>query len=208
MPSILPVKWTEITERETAHKFQINKNYKTGKIIVSKDDELIVESSGLTNVFDLLISKIRLTIAEFAEGIAFLHAGVVGWKNRAIIIPGKSFAGKTTLVAEFAKNGCDYFSDEYALIDTKGLVHPFPKKLSMRGIIDDYQQVDLDVEKFGGKTTRKPYPVGWLLIAEYKKTKKSKLKLKEVSLGEGVMASISNPIPFRSGKIRNSSLKF
>lgn len=197
MPYILPVKWAEIPYEKAQHRFEFIKNYKTGRLTIKLNDEVVTENVDFTRGLDLLISKVRLTIAEFAEQVIFLHAGVIGWQDKAIIIPGKSFAGKTTLVAEFAKNGCEYFSDEYALIDKNGLVHPFLKRLSMRGIIDDYTQVDLDVEEFGGKRAQKPFPVGCILIAEYKKEKKSKPKLKEISLGEGVMASIANSISVR-----------
>jgi hypothetical protein len=98
-------------------------------------------------MFEHFERRVRLTVAEFAIGKVFLHAGVVAWNNRALIIPAKSFQGKTTLVAELVKKGAVYYSDEYAVLDEDGLVHPFPKKLSMRGIIDDYQQIDVPVEK-------------------------------------------------------------
>lgn len=197
MPYILPIKWTEIPVEKAEHHFQFLKDYKTSKFSALKDDETIVANGDFTRSLDLLISRIRLTIAEFAEQIIFLHAGVIGWQNRAVIIPGKSFAGKTTLVAAFAKMGCEYFSDEYAMIDKDGLVHPFPKRLSIRGIVDDYTQVDFDVEKLGGKRAQEPFPVGCVLVAEYKKERKTKPKLKEITLGEGVMASIANSISIR-----------
>lgn len=197
MPHIFPIKWKEIPENRIKHEFQIFKDYKTKQIKISKDEEFVYEGPDLKRALEMLVSKLRLTVAEFAEKIVFLHAGVVGWKGKAILIPGKSFAGKTTLVAEFAKNGCEYFSDEYALIDKKGLVHPFPKKLSMRGIVDDYTQIDTDVEAFGGKSTTKPFPVGYVLVAEYKKTKNLKVRIQKISLGEGVMACIANSISIR-----------
>ena len=51
-------------------------------------------------------------------------AGVVGWENRAIVMPGASFAGKTTLVRAWLEAGATYYSDEFAVLDRAGRVHP------------------------------------------------------------------------------------
>ena len=195
LPQILPVESEEIDFREASRRIDFLKDSETGKVSVFIDQEAAGESVELNVALDLLASKVRLTVAEFAERIVFLHAGVIGWKGRAIIIPGKSFAGKTTLVAEFARKGCAYFSDEYALLDRDGLVHPFPKKLSLRGIAGDYEQSDFDVERLGGRRARAPAPVGWILLTEYHKTKRSELR--RVNLGEGLMACLANSISVR-----------
>jgi hypothetical protein len=44
------------------------------------------------------------------------------------------------------------------VLDKDGFVHPFPKKLSMRGIIDDYKQLDLSAESFGATVGLEPIP--------------------------------------------------
>jgi hypothetical protein len=197
MNDIFPVKWEEIENGNVTHQFKIFRNPRTGKISVYKNEETVCEELEWSKALDAFISKLRLTVAEFAKQRIFLHAGVVGWRKKAIIIPGRSFAGKTTLVAELAKNGCEYFSDEYALLDKKGLVHPYPKKLSLRGIVDDYTQVDVEVEKLGGRAGVKPLPVGFVLLAEYKKNGKNKTKPEQLSLGEGIMGCIANSISIR-----------
>lgn len=192
---ILPVEYREISFDEAAHFFRFDKKPMTGKIVIERDGEVLGRDIEMVAGLDVLTSQIRLTVAEFASGLIFLHAGVVGWKGRAIIIPGKSFAGKTTLVAEFARNGCRYFSDEYALLDEHGRVHPFPKKLSVRGIADDYTQVDFEVEELGGRRAREPLPVGFILVTKYKK--KARPKLLEISPGEGILAGLANSISVR-----------
>lgn len=195
MPRILPVEWKEIAFEDARHRFYFSKNSETGDITVYKEDEILYAGDKPATGLDALSSRIRLTVAEFTDKFVFLHAGVIGWKDRAVIIPGKSFAGKTTLVAEFAKRGCEYFSDEYAMLDRQGLVHPFPKELSIRGIIDDYTQVDFDVERLGGRRARTAFPVGCILVAEYKK--KARGKLRKISPGAGVLASLANSISVR-----------
>jgi hypothetical protein len=197
LPDILPIERRDIQESEAIHWFSIVKNSGAGKHYkIYKELEIISTDLLIGEILDVLESQIRITIAEFAENFVFLHAGVIGWRGMAIVIPGKSFSGKTTLVAELVKRNCDYLSDEYAVIDEKGFVHPFPKKLSLRGILDDYRQVDFDVEELGGARAQTPLPIGFLLITEYnKKIKKPNLKVQ--SPGEGLMASVANSISVR-----------
>lgn len=61
-----------------------------------------------------------------------IHAGAVAYRGSAILLPGPSRAGKSTLVAELVRRGFVYFSDEYALIDREGRVHPYPRPLMLR----------------------------------------------------------------------------
>ena len=78
----------------------------------------------------------QLTLATLAKELVFVHAGVVGWRNRALVIPGRSFSGKSTLVMALVEAGADYYSDEYAIFDLEGKVHPYwrlPKLRSASG---------------------------------------------------------------------------
>ena len=71
-------------------------------------------------------------VADHAPAFVFVHAGVVAWQGRALLFPGTSFAGKTTLVASLVRAGAVYYSDEYALLDEQGRVHPYARALQMR----------------------------------------------------------------------------
>ncbi len=197
LPFLLPTDIKEIPFEENKHCFSlyIPKRNSKKKYWMNKDDEEIIDFSYSKEEFDYFDSKIRLAVAEFAQDFVFLHAGVVSYKGKAIIVPAKSFSGKTTLVAEFSKRGLEYYSDEYAVIDQNGLVHPFTKKLSMRGIIDDYTQVDFDVEEMGGKKGVKPIEVGLILVSKY--TKKGKFNPKLETSGFGIIESIANSVSIR-----------
>jgi hypothetical protein len=74
----------------------------------------------------------ELLVAERSPDYLFVHAGVVGWGGRAVLMPGHSMAGKTTLVRTFLDAGATYYSDEYAVLDREGRVHPYPRPLSIR----------------------------------------------------------------------------
>lgn len=87
----------------------------------------------LENALDHLEGEIQLYVAEFAHPELFVHAGVVVWHGRAIVLPGSSFAGKSTLVTSLARAGVTYYSDEYAVFDAEGRVRPYPRRVSLRG---------------------------------------------------------------------------
>src|SRR5213596_1413710 len=56
----------------------------------------ISRSRKFAEMLDAFESHLQLTVAEHARRRVFVHAGVVGWKDRAILIPGLSHSGKTT----------------------------------------------------------------------------------------------------------------
>jgi len=75
---------------------------------------------------------VRHHLATEAPALTFVHAGVVDAGGCGIVIPGRSYTGKSTLVAELVRLGATYVSDEYAVLDPSGLVQPFAKPLSIR----------------------------------------------------------------------------
>jgi len=58
-----------------------------------------------------------------------LHAAAVALSGRAILFAGASGAGKSSLATKALLEGLDYLSDEFALLDETGQVHPFPRPL-------------------------------------------------------------------------------
>ena len=80
-----------------------------------------------------LRSDLDHQVATHAREGLFVHAGAVGWRGHAILVPGRSMTGKSTLVAELVRHGAVYYSDEYAVIDDRGRVHPYTRPLSLRG---------------------------------------------------------------------------
>ena len=79
----------------------------------------------LDPLLDKFESDLQLHVAELAPRYVFVHAGVVGWRGRAILLPGRSMAGKSVLVAEWLRAGATDHSDEYAVLDGRGRVHPY-----------------------------------------------------------------------------------
>ena len=80
----------------------------------------------------LLETELHMYVGLHAPDSIFVHAGVVAHRGKTIVIPGLSFSGKSTLVSELVRAGAAYYSDEFAVLDQRGLVHPYPTALSLR----------------------------------------------------------------------------
>ena len=107
----------------------------------------------------MLDTALRNFVVEHAKDKVFVHAGAVAHRGRAILIPGGSFSGKSTLVAALVRAGADYYSDEHAVLDEHGLVHPYARPLSIRA--DDPEVPSRQsAESLGGRSGADPIPVG------------------------------------------------
>lgn len=113
------------------------------------DGRLCLEHPDREPVLAQLAHELMLHVAERAPELVFLHAGVVGIGGRALVLPGPSFAGKTTLVAALVRAGAVYLSDEYAVLDSLGRVHPYARQLQMR-LPGQAQQRGIDPAELGG----------------------------------------------------------
>lgn len=139
-------------------------------------------------------SLVRIVVAEHAVGWVFVHAGAVVWKGRAIVVPGNSFSGKTTLVGELVKQGAAYLSDEYAVLDPDGMVHAFARDLSVRLVEGStVSEKSVPVHEFGGAPAPGPVPVGLLLLTEY--APDAVWNPNRLSVGRGIMEVIPHTIP-------------
>lgn len=137
---------------------------------------------------EVLGQRLREQIARDAPEHTFVHAGAVAHDGRAILMPGLSFSGKTTLVSELVRAGATYYSDEYAVLDGEGLVHPYPKPLSIRN--GGYAQTDHDVSVFGGEQGVDPVPVGLVAMCWYERG--ATWAPRRLSAGEAVLAVLGN----------------
>ncbi len=82
-----------------------------------------------------LMFEMGLNWAVASRTLRYLifHAAVVEKNGRAVIIPGMSGQGKSTLCAGLIHSGWRYFSDEFAMIDFDDLsLIPYPRPLSLK----------------------------------------------------------------------------
>lgn len=109
------------------------------RVVTSSDGELVLdgpddEESRLPrqDFLETLERRIHFYLANHCRDVVFVHAGAVAWNGGAILVPGSSFSGKSTLTRELIRAGAAYLSDEYAVVDRAGQVHPFPRPMSLR----------------------------------------------------------------------------
>jgi len=121
----------------------------------------------LDEALAVLESDLHAQVAARARNRLFVHAGVVGWRGRAIVLPGRSFSGKTSLTAALVRAGATYYSDEYAVLDAAGRVHPYLKPLSLRRD-DGTPDRRCGAAELGGREGGPPLPVGLIAAARYR----------------------------------------
>jgi hypothetical protein len=129
--------------------------------------ELVVVDDQLIPVLRAFIAHAEFLIAQHAREHLFVHAGVVGWHGCAVLIPGPSLSGKTTLVRAFLEAGATYFSDEYAVLDRAGQVNPYPRPLAVRHQIPREPVRHVAAESLGAETGLDALPVGFVLVTRY-----------------------------------------
>jgi hypothetical protein len=121
---------------------------------------------------------------------------VVVWRGKAIVLPGRSLSGKTTLVAELVKAGATYYSDEYAVLDEAGRVHPYAQPLAIRESERLREQTRYPVEALGGAVGKKAAPVGLVVVSKYQPN--SHWRPRQLSPGQGVLELLANTVPAQS----------
>jgi hypothetical protein len=130
------------------------------------DGELLAEADDVGSALMQLGGHIMIHVAEHAPDFVFVHAGVVVWQGRALLLPGVSHAGKSTLVAELVRSGAVYYSDEFALLDSTGRVHPFARDLRLRQPGRSHQ-TNVPVTQLKGEAGTEARAVSMIVFAEY-----------------------------------------
>jgi hypothetical protein len=155
----------------------------------------IARSRKFEDVLDAFESHVQLTVAEYAPRRVFVHAGVVGWKDRAILIPGMSYSGKTTLVDQLIRAGATYYSDEYAVLDERGRVHPYARPLGMRAS-DSSEAKKVRAEEIGADVGSKPLRVELVVSTKFKDG--AQWRPRPLTRGKGVLELMANTVSARS----------
>ncbi len=172
--------------------------------VEERDCDLIVVSQGQPVgstrddefALGMLDAQIRAQIALLAPDHIFVHAGVVALGGRAVILPGSTFAGKTTLIGALVQAGATYYSDEFAVIDERGLVHPYPKPLSIRERDGSGRTRETPADELGGQIGRDPVPAGLIAVTSYEPA--AELQPQPLPEGAALLALLEHTIPART----------
>jgi hypothetical protein len=129
----------------------------------------------LEHALAMMDGQMRVHVATHAPDRFFINAGVVAVNEHAIVLPGISLTGKSKLVAALVDCGAVYYSDEYAVLDAHGLVHPFARSLRVRG-----EPPRLPTERGGD-----PVPVAVVARLPYRSG--AELRTAQLSSAEGIV---------------------
>jgi hypothetical protein len=110
----------------------------------------------------ILVGDLQSAMARRAANWTFVHSGVVAIDGQVLLLPGPSYAGKSTLVAALLGAGASYGSDEFAVIDPAGRVHPYSRSLVLRTPVRR-----LRADELGGVVVTDCLPVAAVLFTEF-----------------------------------------
>lgn len=152
-----------------------------------------LESHDLEFALGLLDMHMCGYMAVHSPQRIFVHAGVVAHDGRLIVMPGMSFAGKSSLVAAFVRAGATYYSDEFAPLDEEGRVHPYPKPISLRDQAG--KQTTHTATSLGGSTGDEALKPAMVVVSAYRPG--ISWEPRRLSAGEAVLAMLGNTVPAR-----------
>lgn len=138
-----------------------------------------------------LCRDMEFQVALHAPTSLFVHAAAVAWRERVISLPGQTHSGKSTLTAALVRAGAQYLSDEFTVIDTAGLVHPFHRPVHIRsgGEVHRIPPSSLGAVAYG------PMPLGAVVVARFEPG--ATWHPEAMTPGETALALLDNAVPAR-----------
>jgi hypothetical protein len=129
----------------------------------------VLSEGDYEHVLEHFERQLRRYVAFNAPHHVFVHAGTVAHDGHALVIPGPSFSGKTSLVAALVSAGAAYYSDEYAVFDATGLVYPYAKPLAIRLNEGSPVQTHHSADQLGGAPGTEPVRLGLVVCSQYRR---------------------------------------
>ena len=97
--------------------------------------------------WDRIESDLALFAAERLNGLVAIHAAVIAQNGRAMLVPGATGVGKSTLCIAAERAGATVVTDEYALVDTStGLVTGWQRPVRVRKVGGGVERLLLNVD--------------------------------------------------------------
>jgi len=162
--------------------------------VVAEDGARLFASPDVKVAAQTLESRVHLQVAALTDQAVFVHAGVVAWRGRALILPGPSHSGKSCLVASLIAAGATYYSDEYAVIDQEGRIHPFPRRLRLRRAMGPGSPAAAIAFAVNGNALE-PLEPAWIMNLRYRAD--GIWDPQELSPGQAMLALLENTVAVR-----------
>jgi hypothetical protein len=161
---------------------------------LTRNGETVGSPGSLGDILRELESDVHFQVALAARDFLFVHAGVVCWRDRAIVAPGRTETGKSSLVLALVQAGAAYFSDEYAVLDPEGRVHAYPKPLSQRR--ESGPPFLHPADALGGRDDAPAVPLGLTAVTRFRQG--ASWNPTPITKAQALMALFDNTVVARS----------
>jgi hypothetical protein len=121
-----------------------------------------------------LNAEILDVFARRHRNLVWLHAAAAAWQQHAIVLPGPSRRGKSTVASLLYALGWTYLADETLAVDVStATAFPFPLTPAFRAsasaapVLDPKSQCKRRVDLAAGRVARDPMPIGAVVFPQY-----------------------------------------
>jgi len=160
-----------------------------GAFYFERDGRVVVRANDEESVLRYLIREIRGFIFQRTVGELHVHAGAVSLQGVGIMLPGESRSGKSTLTVALLSEGCQYLSDDLAVVKrgtfeimpttkapslrrpTYALFPEFRDSLlarTCRRLPDAEEKAALPIEMVGEGVLSAPSPLGLIVFPHFR----------------------------------------
>lgn len=160
-------------------------------LVLDLPDGLGLEVDDRAEFFRAAASRVELTLAHHVTDRVCVHAGVVAHEGRALLLPGRSLAGKSTLVRALVAAGATYWSDDLAPLDDRGQVHPYPRATTRRTPKGSVRELPVGAVE----ADHEPIPVAVIALLQHDPS--GDWAVDELSAGQAVLGLVDNCVSMR-----------
>ena len=120
--------------------------------VAIRGDYILPDAAPLALAHGLLAAEMgmNLQMALGQKRFLLLHASTAEREGKCVLMTGASGSGKSTLAAMLGEHGWRFMGDEFALLDPEtGLLHPFPRAISLKNRAIHAMEELVGPERFG-----------------------------------------------------------
>jgi len=140
-------------QKALLESYSINKRGSSVTIEMVCDDEVIhtQENGHCVEVVNILMNRVKMDLISPVNNALVLHAGLVSYKGKSILLPGNSGNGKSLTTLGLLSLGCEYHTDEVVLqgVDNHKTT-PFARPLMIKphGVKAARELIGNDIDSF------------------------------------------------------------
>jgi len=148
-------------------------------------------------LLQVLDAIVRISVAEYARDLVFLHAGVVGWRGRGITPPRTELSGQIDPGDGTDRAGAEYYSDDLRHSrQAKPVSILFPRPISMRTRDGKFDTYELDAKHTGSVAEEPPNAVGMVFLTGI--SAQGTWRPHVLGTGEAILATIRSPFTLKA----------